>query len=172
VLIPREIDDPRYDAIRTAALRALDALGMYTGMSHLEWFRRRDDSLAISEVGARPPGGQLTRMMSRANDFDCEAAWARLMIYGEFDPPTRKYAVGNAYLRAQGFGDHIVAVHGLEQVDREVGHLVCDVSLPQIGQVPSRHYTGDGYVIVRHPDTAVVRDALHRIISLVRVEVG
>jgi hypothetical protein len=172
VMIPREIDDSRYDDIRVVAYQALDALGMRTGMSHLEWFRRRDGSVAVSEVGARPPGGQLTRMMSRANEFDCEGAWARLMITGEFEPPERSYAVGNAYLRAQGHGDRIIALHGLEEADREVGHLVTDVKLPHIGQAPSRHYTGDGYVIVRHPETAVVRDALHRIISCVRVQLG
>jgi hypothetical protein len=41
---------------------------------------------------------------SRAHDFDCPAAWARLMIFGEFEPPQRKYAAGAAYLRGQGQG--------------------------------------------------------------------
>ena len=56
VLLPREIDGPQYDDIRQVAFRALDALGMETGLSHLEWFRRKDGSIAISEVAARPPG--------------------------------------------------------------------------------------------------------------------
>ena len=40
VLIPREIDHPRFDDIRRVAFRALDVLGMGTGLSHMEWFRR------------------------------------------------------------------------------------------------------------------------------------
>jgi len=52
--LPREIDVPQYDGIRKVAFRALDALGMTTGISHLEWFRRPDDSIAVSEVAARP----------------------------------------------------------------------------------------------------------------------
>jgi hypothetical protein len=36
----------------------------------------------------------------------------------------------------------------------------------------SGSYEGDGYVIVRHPDTAVVTDALWRLITGVRVELG
>ena len=64
------------------------------------------------------------------------------------------------------------AVHGLEQVQREVGHLVTDAKLPTPGQAPSPGYEGEGYIIVRHPETEVVRDALARIVGTVRVELG
>jgi hypothetical protein len=42
--------------------------------------------------------------------------------------------------------------------------------LPEVGQPASSGYEGEGYVIVRDPDTDVVRNALHRIISGIRVE--
>lgn len=171
VVLPREVDAPRYDDIRDAAFRALAALGMETGLSHLEWFRRRDGSIAISEVAARPPGAQITTLMARAHDFDCLSAWMRLMVFDTFDPPERRYAAGAAYLRAQGHG-RIRAIHGLDRAAEELGPLVTDVKLPEIGSVPSASYEGDGYVIVRHPDTAVVEQALLRLISLVRVEAG
>lgn len=171
VLLPREVDDPLYDDIRRAAYRALEALGMGTGLSHMEWFRRRDGSIAISEVAARPPGAQITTLMSRAHDFDSIAAWARLMVFDEFTPPERRYAAGAAFLRGQGRGV-VRAIHGLDQAQREVGHLVTDAKLPTIGQVPSVSYEGEGYVIVRHPETAVVREALSRLVSLIRVELG
>lgn len=171
VVLPREVDDPRYDDIRRAAFRTLDVLGMETGLSHLEWFRRRDGSLAISEVAARPPGAQITTLMSRAHDFDCLAAWARLMVFDQFDPPPRRYAAGAAYLRGHGAGV-IRAVHGLDRVEQELGHLITDARLPAIGQSPSPSYEGDGYIIVRHPETAVVEQALLRIVNLVRVELG
>ena len=58
VLLPREQDDPAQQDIRDAAARALTALGMDTGLSHMEWFRRPDGSIAISEVAARPPGAR------------------------------------------------------------------------------------------------------------------
>jgi biotin carboxylase len=171
VIIPREVDDPVYDDIRHHGARALAALGMDTGMSHTEWFRRRDGSVAISEIGARPPGAQFSTIISRAHDFDLPAAWARLVIEGAFEPPARKYAAGAAYLRGQGQGI-IRAVHGLEEADRELGHLVTDVSLPQPGKPHVSGYQGDGYVILRHPETRVVEEALQRLVSLVRVEVG
>jgi biotin carboxylase len=171
VILPREIDDSRYDDIRQCAFRALDALGMVTGISHLEWFRCSNGSIAISEVGARPPGAQIMTLISRANDFDALGAWCRLMIYGQFDPPRRKYAAGAAYLRGQGMG-HVRAVYGIDIVEREIGHLVTDWKLPAVGEARSPSYEGEGFIVVRHPETAVVEQALARIIDTVRVELG
>jgi biotin carboxylase len=70
LVLPREVDGTQYDDIRSAARRALDVLGMHTGISHMEWFRRRDGTIAISEVAARPPGAQITQLRSYAHDFD------------------------------------------------------------------------------------------------------
>jgi hypothetical protein len=146
---------------------------MGTGVSHLEWFRRPDGSIVVSEVAARPPGGELMTYMSRAHDFDAVAAWARLVVTGEFgEPPERRFAVAGAYLRAQGAGNRIVAVHGVEDMLQEVGDLVTDMRLPQVGQEPKWHYSGDGYVILRHPQTEVARRAIMRVVNLVRVWAG
>jgi len=171
VLLPREIDEPRYDDIRAAGSRALAVLGMETGLSHMEWFRRRDGSIAISEVAARPPGAQITTLVSRAHDIDFVRAWARVMVDGAFDVPERKFAVGAAYLRGQGSG-RVAAIQGLEAAERELGALVVDVKLPAIGQAPTPSYEGDGYVILRHPETAVVERALRRLVSLVQVRLA
>lgn len=168
VLLPREIDGAQYDDIRAVGTRALQALGMTTGVSHCEWFRRPDGSLAISEIAARPPGANMTTMISRANDIDFVASWVRLMVDHTFTPPERKYAVGTAYLRGQGQGT-VAAIEGLEVVQRELGHLICDYRLPYLGQQPTGSYEGEGFLIVRHPETRVVQDALARIISSVRV---
>jgi len=171
VLLPREVDAPRYDDIRDAAFAALAALGMGSGLSHLEWFRRADGSLAISEVAARPPGAQITTRMSRAHDFDSIAAWSELMVYDRFTPPTRRYAAGAAFLRGQGRGV-VRATHGFAVIERELGPLITDVRLPVVGQVPSVSYEGEGFIVVRHPETAVVRAALARIVETVHVELG
>lgn len=171
VVSPREVDDARYDDIRQAGSRALEVLGMDTGLSHMEWFRRADGTIAISEVAARPPGAQITTINSRAHDIDFVRAWAEVMVFGTFERPTRKYAVGAAFLRGQGSG-RIRQVHGLDEIGREIGSLVVDVKLPSIGAVPAASYEGDGYVILRHPETAVVMQALQRLISVVRVELG
>lgn len=171
VLLPREIDDPHFDAIRRIGSSALTALGMGTGLSHMEWFRRRDGSVVVSEVGARPPGAQIVSLISYAHDLDFYRAWARLMVDESFAPPERRFAAGAAYFRGQGSG-RVRAVHGLDVAQRELGSLVVEAKLPQVGQVASPSYEGQGYAIFRHPETAVVRRALARVVQLVRVELG
>ncbi|MFN8570551.1 MAG: ATP-grasp domain-containing protein [Gemmatimonadaceae bacterium] len=171
LVLPREVDDARYDDIKAAARQALTALGMQTGLSHMEWFRRKDGSVAISEVGARPPGAQITTLVSRAHDIDFVKAWTQLMVFGTFDVPQRKYSAGACFLRGQGSG-HVRAVHGWDRVQRDLGDLITDVKLPAMGAAPSTSYEGEGFILVRHPETAVVERAVARIASTIRVELG
>jgi hypothetical protein len=171
VLLPRDINVPEYDEIKKIAPAALRALGLRTGLSHMEWFRRPDGSVAVSEVGARPPGAQITSMLCYAHDFDLYTAWARLMIEGTFNPPERQWAAGTVYLRGQGAGQ-VRAVHGLDRLPPEVTALVVDSRMPRPGQQSSGSYEGDGFITVRHPDTGVVTAALKQLVTTVRVELG
>jgi ATP-grasp domain len=171
VLLPREVSGPEYDPIRHIAPTALRALGLRTGLTHMEWFRRPDGTVAVSEVGARPPGAQITSMLCYVHDFDLYTEWTRLMIHGYFDPPVRKWAAGTVYLRGQGSGQ-VAAVHGLDALPPEVSALVVDARLPRPGQPSSGSYEGDGYITVRHPDTGVVTAALRQLLATVRVELG
>src|SRR5687767_8077328 len=144
---------------------------MVTGISHMEWFRRPDGSLAISEVGARPPGAQFTSLLSWAHDVDFYAAWTRLLIHERFDVPERRFAAGAVYLRGQGKGV-IVHVRGAREIADELGEVLVELRLPQAGQAPSNTYEGDGFAIVRHPETEVVERALERVLATVRIELG
>lgn len=171
VMLPRDIDRPEYADVRRTAPEALRALGLRTGLSHMEWFRRPDGTVAISEVGARPPGAQISSMLCYAHDMDIYSDYARLMIHDRFDPPPRSYAAGAAYIRGQGVGQ-IRGVSGIDALPDAVKALIIEADLPRPGQSSSSSYEGDGYLIVRHPDTAVVADALRRIVTGVRVEVG
>ncbi len=171
VVLPREIDDSRFDDIRIAARKALTALGMGTALSHMEWFRRTDGGVAVSEVGARPPGAQIMTLISLTHEIDFYYAWARLMIFGEFEPPKRRFAAGIAYLRGQGSGQ-VRAITGMDKIESEVGHLIMGSKLPIIGQSKNAGYEGDGSVIVRHERTEVVEQVVRHIISTVRIECG
>ena len=122
-------------------------------------------------MGARPPGAQFTTLISYAHDFDLYAAWARLMVFDEFTPRPRPYAAGAAYLRGQGKGK-VQEVLGLGEIARKLGDLVVESRLPQPGQRQSGSYEGEGYIIVRHPETSVVEEALQRIVTTVRFGLG
>jgi biotin carboxylase len=171
VLMPRDIGGREYDGIRTVAAMALRALGLRSGFTHMEWFRRPDGSVAVSEVAARPPGAQITSMLCYVHDFDFYRAWAELMVHDSFVPPQRRWSAGTVFLRGQGVG-HVRAVRGLDGLPPELGSLVVESRLPEPGQLSSGSYEGDGYVIVRHSDTAVVTDAMWRLVTGVRVELG
>ena len=171
VVVPRHIDGEEYAGIQQWGPAALQALGVRDALTHMEWFRRPDGSVAISEVAARPPGAQITSMHGYTHDFDLYSAWAELMILDRFEPPERKFAAGTAFLRGMGHG-RVRAVHGVEAVQQDIGHLVVEARLPQPGQPASGDYTGEGYVTVRAPDTDTVRDALQRIITGIRVEIA
>ena len=171
VLLPRDIDGPEYAGIHQLGPAALQALGVKDAFTHMEWFRRPDGSVAVSEVAARPPGAQLSSMLGYVHDVDFYSAWTELVILERFEPPARQFAAGTAYLRGQGRG-RVRAVHGIEAMQRQIGHLVVEARLPQPGQPAASDYLGEGFVIVRDPDTDVVRDALQRIIGGVRVELA
>jgi hypothetical protein len=172
VITPKEIDDPEFDDIRRVGQQALSALGMESNISHLEWFRRPDGRVAVSEVAARPPGSRIFTALNWANDYDMYDAWIRLMTLGEFKPPgERKYAVGTAFLRGMGAGQ-VVDVHGLDSVLEEFGSMLVEAELPSIGQVRAHAHDGQGYLMLRHPETSVVEHAISEIVSRVRVEIG
>jgi biotin carboxylase len=172
VLLPRETDDPlfrRFDPINGAALAAL---GMGTGLSHMEWFRRDDGSMLVSEVGARPPGVQIMPLMSLAHGFDAIAAWAELMAFERFSAPPRAFAAGAAFLRGQGRGARVRAVHGAATALAEVGDAVVELKLPAPGTPRAASYEGEGLAIVKHATTEGARRALSTLISCIRIELG
>ena len=176
VLLPRSVEGGEYSDIGNVGPRVLSALGMETGMTHMEWFRREDGSIAIGEVAARPPGAQFMTLISYAHDTDMYRTWAQLMVFGQFIAPKRSHSAGAVYLRGQADQDsktgRVRGVTGIEEVQREFGELVVEAQLPQKGQSAADTYEGDGYVIIRHPETEVVQAALAKIVSTLRVELG
>jgi hypothetical protein len=169
-LLPRDIDGPDFADARELGVRTVSALGLETGFTHMEWFRRADGSLAIGEIAARPPGANIVRMNSFAHEVDMYRAWARAVIDDAFDGPfERRYAVGCAYLRGVGRG-RITRVVGADRAQQLVGRHVVEAKLPTPGAPRSDSYEGDGYVLVRDPDTEVVKAALKTIIETIQVQ--
>jgi biotin carboxylase len=172
VVLPRVIEGPEFDDARALGRKAVKALGLETGMTHMEWFRRDDGSVAIGEIAARPPGANIVLANSFAHDTDMYRAWARAVVDNAFDGPyPRKYAVGCAFLRGIGRG-RVTAVRGVEKANAAIGHLVVESHLPNRGAPRADSYEGDGYVVVRHPDTEVVKAAVTTLIETIQVEYG
>jgi biotin carboxylase len=170
VVMPRDISGPEWSDAVDLGVRAIAALGLDTGVTHMEWFRRDDGSLAIGEIAARPPAGIHMFVTGLAYDIDMIRAWARAVVDDAFDGPfTRRYAVGTACLRGIGRG-RVLRVTGVDRVRELVGHLIVEARLPEPGAPCSTSYEGDGYIVVRDPDTEVVTAAIKTIIETVGVE--
>ena len=169
-LLPRELDEPFYEDARKMGFAAIRALGLDDGFTHMEWFQRPDGSLAIGEIAQRPPGANISRMTGIAHGIDPYRAWARAVVDGELDAPwPRKVAVGCAFLRGMGQG-RIVSVTGVHEAHERVGRYIAEANLPTIGAMKSDTYEGDGYVIVEHESTDVVKLALKTLIETIKVD--
>jgi hypothetical protein len=169
LLLPREQALPHVQSFLPINAAALSALGLRTGISHMEWFLRADGTPVIGEVGARPPGANIMKTNAAAHDTDMWAAWTRLMVHGTWEIPERRYASGSAFVRAMGRGRQIRSVTGLDALQERIGARVVQAKLPRVGQMRSSHYEGDGWVIVRAPETAEVVEALRAIVTTLEI---
>ena len=172
VLLPREEHEREFAEFSATSFAAVKALGLDTGLTHMEWFQRPDGSAVISEVGARPPGVHIMPMMALAHGFDTIAAWVRLMVKGTFSAPPRTRAAGVACIRAQGTGTRIASVQGVASSLAAVAPLVAEVSLPRVGQARAEGYEGEGHVILAHPRTETVVEGLRTLVRGIRVVLG
>ncbi len=170
LILPREVAPPHVAAFAEINTRALAALGMQNGMSHMEWFLREDGSAVVSEVGARPPGANIMPLLAAAHGADPWAAWARLMVHRIWSWPERRFGSGSVFLRAMGGADVVRAVEGLDELRHRLGPAFFDMKAPQVGQPRSSHYEGDGWIVVRHPETKGVVAAMRAVLETVRVQ--
>jgi biotin carboxylase len=150
----------------------LDALGMGTGFTHMEWYRKADGEVVFGEIGCRNGGGHFVDMMNWSNDFDVYREWARAVCWHSFEAEAKRaHHVGMVFKRASGQG-HIAAIHGMDAVRKRWGqHIVADALLP-IGS-PRRNWKqtllSDGFVGVRHPDLRLVQHMCAELAGLVRL---
>jgi biotin carboxylase len=168
-VLPREMDTPRCQRAKEIGFKAVRALGLEDGMTHMEWFEKSDGTLAIGEIAARPPGPQLLHMTGVVHGIDVYRAWAKAVIDAELDAPwERKYAAGCAYIRGMGRG-RIVSVAGVRETHEAVGKYLVEAKLPTIGAMKNDSYEGDGYVIVRHESTKKVEELITTIVQTMKI---
>jgi biotin carboxylase len=153
--------------------KALRALGMGSGFTHMEWYRKSDGEVVFGEVGCRVGGARLVDQMNYTSDIDLFREWARAVCWGRFEAPTRrKYACAIIFKRARGQG-LIQAIHGLEAFKARHGDRVLVDTLLRPGQRRrdwKATLVSDGYLIVRHPTFAgavgIADDAAHHVTLL------
>jgi hypothetical protein len=138
----------------------------------MEWFHLASGRAVVSEVGARPPGVHLMPLMGLAHGVDMWSKWAELMTFERFEMPERVASVGVCFFRGQGRGQTVRAVHGVDVAQAQAGAWVVEHQLPRVGQLKSDGYEGEGWAIVRSPDTQTTLGALRALVTNVQVELG
>jgi biotin carboxylase len=155
MLSVRDLDQPHIRRGLELGRAVLRALGMGSGMSHMEWFLKPDGEVVFGEVACRPGGACVVDQMNYTSDIDLFREWARVAAFGRFEASTeRKYSVGIIFKRAQGQGQ-IRVIAGLDDYYRRYGAHIVEDTLFRPG-TPRRDWKAtllsDGYLVVRHPD--------------------
>lgn len=148
-------DDPLIQSGVRMGQAVLEALDFQTGFTHMEWYRKPDGEAVFGEIAARPPGGRTVDLMNYSCDIDLFTGWAEAVVHKRFTQKIeRRWNAGIIFKRAHGEGV-VKAYEGLEKLMYEIGQHVVAVQLTPIGS-PRRNWrqslTGDGFVVVRHPD--------------------
>jgi hypothetical protein len=147
-----------YDQLRELGQRVVEALGIGTSATHMEWFFG-PKGLRFSEIGCRPPGVGAWDLYSAGNDLDLYREWANAVVHGHVAArPSRRFATGIIALRPERDG-HISGYSGVAEMQAKYGEWVLDAHLPDPGtptQPVEAGYMANAYVRMRHPDYDVL----------------
>ncbi len=95
--------------------KVLKALGMTTGFTHMEWYKKPNGEAVFGEIAARSPGGKLVDQMNFANDFDLYRETAARSA-GRASRPSRSAATTSPRCSSAPLGQgKIRRIEGLER---------------------------------------------------------
>ena len=165
ILTTNRLDAEGYEEVRALGARVIDALGIETSATHMEWFYG-PKGLKFSEIGCRPPGVSVWDIYGVANDIDVYSEWAHLIVHGKPGAKrSRRYSAGMVALRPDRDG-RIVGYEGEQAVFAELGDWIIDAHLPPPGtptQPIEAGYKANAWVRVKHTDY----DELRRLLDFV-----
>lgn len=157
VIALRHVDQDHMRAGVALGRAVIEALGVDTAFTHMEWYRKSDGEVVFGEIGLRPPGAHQVDQMNHACGIDVFVQWARAVTGQGFSAEVeRKYNVATIYKRATGRG-RIREIAGWERIREQYGrHIVWNTLLP-VG-APRRNWrttlVSDGFIMLRHPELA------------------
>ena len=165
------MDSVDYGELREMGRRVIEALGIGTSATHMEWFFG-SKGLRFSEIGCRPPGVGQWDTYCAGNEFDLYREWALAVTQGRAEqPPSRRYACGLIALRPECDG-HIAGYEGVEEIFRRFGDGIVASHFPDPGtptQPVEAGYMANAWMRIRHPDYDALREVLNTVGETVRV---
>jgi carbamoylphosphate synthase large subunit len=164
------LDAEGYDEVRAMGKKVIDALGIGTSATHMEWFFG-PKGLKFSEIGCRPPGVGAWDLYCAAHDMDVYKEWGMAIAHGRPSQRlSKRYSAGLINLRPDCDG-RIVAYENIELLE-ELGSALIDCHLPPVGsptQPVEAGYMANAWIRVKHPDYDQLRNILNRIGETIQV---
>lgn len=174
IVATNRMDAPFYQEVRALGRRVVEALGIWTSATHMEFFIG-PKGLRFSEIGCRPPGVGQWDSYCAAGEFDIYREWALAVSQMPSErSPSRNYACGIIALRPTADG-HIAGYTGTEEIFGRYGDLVVESHFPEPGtptQPVAAGYMANAWMRVRHPDYDTLRAILDDIGRTVTVHAG
>jgi formate-dependent phosphoribosylglycinamide formyltransferase (GAR transformylase) len=165
------LDAPGYTDVRAMGRRVIEALGIDTSATHMEWFFG-PRGLKFSEIGCRPPGVGAWDLYCAGNEMDLYHEWARAILgHGPAQTPSRRYAAGIVTLRPERDG-RISGYSGADGIFSRYGDAIIDHHLPPTGtptQPVEAGYMANAWLRMRHPDYDELRRMLTSVGETLRV---
>jgi formate-dependent phosphoribosylglycinamide formyltransferase (GAR transformylase) len=160
-----------YGQVRDLGQRAIDALGIGTSATHMEWFFG-PKGLRFSEIGCRPPGVRAWDLYAVGNDIDIYREWANAIVHRSVDRQlSRRLAAGIVALRPDRDG-RITRYDGIEAIQSKFGEWIIDTHLPGSGtatQPVEAGYMANAWVRMAHPDYDTLQHMLNVVGETVHV---
>jgi len=165
ICVTNRMNAPDYGELKQMGAKVIQALGIGTSATHMEWFYG-PKGLRFSEIGCRPPGVRVWDLYGAGNDFDVYREWAFAIVHGRTErEASRSHATGMIALRPECDG-RISGYEGFDAVQDRFGAAIIDCHLPPAGtptQPVSSGYMGNAWVRVKHRDY----DEMRRIMNFI-----
>ncbi len=162
---------PGYAELKDLGRRVVEALGIETSATHMEWFFG-PKGLKFSEIGCRPPGVRAWDLYAASNEIDIYREWAMAIVHGRTSQAlSRRFAAGIVALRPDRDG-RISGYEGVEEVQRRLGAWIMDLHLPPPGtptQPVEAGYMANAWIRLKHPDYDQLREMLDLVGRTVKV---
>ena len=170
----RMADSSFYAEVSAMGARVIEALGIRTSATHMEWFHG-PKGLKFSEIGCRPPGVGCWDLYTASNDVDVYREWAHVITHGVPENPMRRpYSAGIVALRPDANGQ-IKGYSGIDEIQARYGQWIIDGHFPPEGhhtQAVEAGYMANAYVRMRHPDYDTLRSMLDDVGQTIHVHAG
>jgi len=174
IISTNRLEASAYEGLRAMNRRVVEALGIGTSATHMEWFFG-PKGLRFSEIGCRPPGVGQWDSYCAGNEFDLYREWALAVCHHTTEQsPSRRYACGIIAFRPDRDG-RIAGYEGVDEIFSKYADLIVGQHFPEPGtptQGVEAGYMANAWLRVRHPDFDALRGILNEMGERIRVHAG